>query len=149
MKYQTRNQLQSVGDVHADMQRPTMTSRERLARWAELLEQTPDRSLGTLPETEFQLASTRDAMRSADTPITVAFQDEVLQADGLKDDTYGEAKRFFELTDWQLHRVVCSCHLGATVRAETAARHVREASGPRPGLFARLWREIMGCAPYF
>ena len=149
MKYQTRNQLQTVGDVHADMQRPTMTSGERLARWAELLELMPDRSLGTIRETEFQPASLRDALRSADSPINIAFHDDVLHAEGLKDDTYGEAKRFFELTDQQLHRIVCSCHSGATVRAETAARYVREAAEPRPGLFAKLWRQAMGCAPYF
>ncbi len=143
MKYQTRNQLRTVGDVHTDMQRPTMTSGERLTRWAELLEQTPDRSLETLPETEFQPASMRDAMRSEGSPITVAFRDDVLHADGLTDDTYGEARRFFELTDWQLHRVVCSCHSGETVRAETAARYVREAATRRPGLFARLWDTLL------
>lgn len=149
MKYQTRNQLQTVGDVHADMQRAAMTPGERLARWAELLEQMPDQSLGTIREVEFQPTSIRDALRSENSPITVAFHDDVLHADGLKADTYGEAKRFFELTDRQLHRIVCSCYSGETVRAETAARHVREAAGPRPGLFARLWRQAMGCAPYF
>ncbi len=91
MKYQTRNELQTIGDVHADMKCPMMTSGERLVHWAELLEQTPDRPLGTIRETEFQPTSIRDALRSENSPITVAFHDDVLHADGLKDDTYGEA----------------------------------------------------------
>ncbi|MDP9812634.1 hypothetical protein J2W42_005504 [Rhizobium tibeticum] len=48
-------------------------------------------------------------------PIAVAYEDAVFRAEGLSDDTYGEAKRFFELSDWQLHRFVCSCHSGTTV----------------------------------
>ena len=143
MKYQTRNQLQTVGDVHADMQRPTMTSGERLARWAELLELMPDRSLGTIRETEFQPASLRDALRSADSPINIAFHDDVLHAEGLKDDTYGEAKRFFELTDQQLHRIVCSCHSGATCapkrRPDTFARRQSPARVCSPSYGGKLW----------
>ena len=42
----------------------------------------------------------------------MAFNDPVLRAAGLRDDSYGEAKRFFELTDRQLHWLVCYCHYG-------------------------------------
>ncbi|TGR74211.1 hypothetical protein EN836_33420, partial [Mesorhizobium sp. M1C.F.Ca.ET.193.01.1.1] len=51
--------------------------------------------------------------------------DPLLRAAGLRSDTYGEAKRFFELSDWQLHDVVCSCHTGATMQASWAAARVR------------------------
>jgi hypothetical protein len=108
MKHQTRERLQTIADVHADVQRRALTRSERLARWIEVLEQTPDRCLNTLAETEFQPATARAAMRSAASPLTVAFEDPVLRADGLNDDTYGEAKRFFELSDWELHQLVCS-----------------------------------------
>jgi hypothetical protein len=67
----------------------------------------------------------------------------MLRAEGLKDDTYGEAKRFFELTDWQMHRLVCSCHFGATVRAGRVAQYVRKAAERRPGFFAMLWDAIL------
>ncbi|THK33878.1 hypothetical protein EHS39_33565 [Ensifer sp. MPMI2T] len=139
MKHQARERLQIVADVHADMQRSTMTRGERLARWAELLEQTPDRCLRTLSQTEYQPATQRDKMRSAGSAFTVAFEDAVLRAEGLTDDTYGEAKRFFELTDWQLHQIVCGCYSGTTVRAGTAAQWVRDAAQSRPGLFSMLW----------
>jgi len=39
--------------------------------------------------------------------FSVAFNDPVLRVAGMKNDTYGEAKRFFELSDMQLHSIVC------------------------------------------
>ncbi len=77
-------------------------------------------------------------MRGAGSAITVAFEDSLLRTEGLKDDTYGEAKRFFELTDWQLHDIVCYCHFGATMSAGTAARRIRAAIGGRPNVFTRM-----------
>ena len=53
--------------------------------------------------------------RGDDTPLSIAFADPVLRAEGLADDSYGAAKRFFGLSDGQLHYVVCSCHCGATM----------------------------------
>ena len=79
-------------------------------------------------------------MRSSGSPLWVAFEDPVLRAEGLTSDTYGEAKRFFELTDRQLHNIVCYCHHGVTMTAETTARHVWAASEPEhlPGCWKRL-----------
>jgi hypothetical protein len=144
MKHQTLEQLQTVAEVHPDHMRPAMTRSERLERWAGLLEKDPDRQLGTLAGTEYQPSGTRQTMRSAGSAITVAFEDACFRADGLDNDTYGEAKRFFELTDWQLHDIVCYCHFGATMRAATAARRVRAAIGGRPNLFTRLRDAIFG-----
>ena len=78
-------------------------------------------------------------MRGDGSPISVAFDDPVLRAAGLENDSYGEAKRFFELSDNQLHRLVCRCHLGATLNAANAAHHIRAipTDGHR-GLLARL-----------
>lgn len=138
MQHQTLEQLQIVAEVFPDQTRPVMTRSERLERWAELLERDPGRQLETLPGTEYQPPDTRQTMRSAGSPITVAYEDAVLRAEGLGNDTYGEAKRFFELTDWQLHEIVCHCHFGASMRAGSAARRVRSTVGGQPGLFARL-----------
>lgn len=143
MKYHTREKLHAVADVYADVYCQTMTRDERVARWAQLLEQDPDRDLATLPETEYQPENIRDGLRNAGSPITIAFEDSVFRAEGLRDDTYGEAKRFFEFTDCQLHHVVCSCHSGATVRADTAAQRVRDAAKPHPGLIGLLWDALL------
>ncbi|CAN7352101.1 hypothetical protein LJR234_002134 [Mesorhizobium amorphae] len=138
MKHQTLDQLQSVADVHAEATPLIATRGQRLERWAQLLEQNPDRCLGALAGTEYISAEVRDRMRSAGSPITVAFEDPIFRAQGLKEDTYGEAKRFFELTDWQLHEIVCHCHVGATMPARWAATRVRAAVSGRFGFFAWL-----------
>jgi hypothetical protein len=142
MKHQTPEDLKRDAVVLPRV----MTRNERLARWAELLEREPGRCLSSLPGTEYQPVETRRAMRSTGSPIAVALEDPILRAQGLGDDSYGEAKRFFEITDWQLHGIVCYCHHGATMTAGTAARHVRAAiDGPGPqGLFARVRDVIVG-----
>ena len=145
MKYQTLEQLQKVAEVHAGQAQPAaMTRSERLQRWADLLDQNPDRQLGTFAGTEYQPAGTRQTMRSAGSAITVAFDDAAFRAEGLENDTYGEAKRFFELTDWQLHDIVCYCHFGETMRADAAARRVRAAVNGQFNLFSRLRHAILG-----
>jgi hypothetical protein len=139
MKHHALEQLQSVAEVDQDYPRQTMSRSERLERWAELLEKHPDRRLSTLHQTEYLPARERATMRSDGSPISVAFVDPVLRAAGLKNDSYGEAKRFFELTDHQLHRVICYCHFGETLSAATAAHHIRKAlSGRQRGMLIRL-----------
>ncbi|MER8375710.1 hypothetical protein [Mesorhizobium sp. M1406] len=138
MKHQTVDQLNAVADVHAEATYLVATRGERLERWAQLLEQNPNRCLGALTGTEYQSVEVRERMRSAGSPITVAFEDPIFRALGLKEDTYGEAKRFFELTDWQLHGIVCHCHVGATMTARWAASRVRAAMSARSGFLAWL-----------
>lgn len=143
MKHQTVDQLNAVADVHAEATHLLATRGQRLERWAELLEQNPDRCLGALAGTEYQPPEARDKMRSAGSPITVAFEDPVLRALGLQDDTYGEARRFFDLTDLQLHEIVCRCHVGDTMRARWAASRVRAATSARLGFLAWLRQAFM------
>ena len=127
MQHKTQEQLQRVAAVYPNEARPAMTRSERLERWAELLDREPGRRLSTLSGTEYQLDDARDTMRSVGSPFSVAFDDPVLRAEGLTGDSYGDAKRFFELTDRQLHNIVCYCHHGVTISAQTAASQVRAA----------------------
>ncbi len=144
MRHQSLEQLRTIAEVSPNDLRPAMTRSERLQRWAELLERQRDRRLATLHGTEYQPPDRRAEMRTADSPLTIAFEDPLLRADGLGNDTYGEAKRYFELSDWQLHEIVCYCHLGETMSAGSAAKRVRSAmNAGRGGLFARL-REAFG-----
>jgi hypothetical protein len=121
MKHQTLEHLQIVAEVDQDYPRRVMSRTERLERWAELLERNPDRRLSTLHQTEYQPARARGAMRGDGSPIAVAFEDPVLRAAGLENDSYGAAKRFFKLTDGQLHEIICYCHPCGAYRE---ARHV-------------------------
>jgi hypothetical protein len=145
MKHNTLDQLEKVAAVYPD--EATLLSREeRLVRWAERLEREPERRLNTLPGTEYETAERRSVMRGPDTPISVAFEDPRLKAEGLASDSYGDAQKFFELTDWQLHEIVCHCHIGGTMTAETAARRVRSAISDKPGpnLIARMRQAFAG-----
>jgi len=138
MKHQSLQQLRNLGAVEPDYQPAAMTRRERLERWAELLEKIPDRHFTTLQETEHQSREIRAMMRADTSPISVAFADPILRGAGLENDTYGEAKRFFEMTDRQLHNVTCYCHFGTTVRGSDAAYCVRAAIEPVMSFFTRL-----------
>jgi hypothetical protein len=143
MKHQTIDQLQSVAAV--DERCPALTRQERLELWAERLERNPQRLLRALHETEYQRPNVRDGMRRDDSPISVALEEPALRASGMASDTYGEAKRFFELNDEELHRVVCYCHYGDNLSAAAAARAVRTIlSGRQPGMFARIRDSMIG-----
>jgi len=124
MKHQTIERVADAAKLIEVTLEP-MLSRKKLERWADLLEAEPDRRLTTLVETEYRSPSRRAAMRSDNSPISVAFADPLLRAEGLRDDSYGEARRFFEVSDRQMHAILCHCRFGATVRSGIAARAVR------------------------
>ena len=138
MKHQTIQQLRELGAVEPDYHPAEMSRRERLERWAELLEKVPDQRFETLRETEHQSREIRAMMRCDTSPISVAFGDPILRAAGLQSDTFGEAKRFFELSDGQLHDMTCYCRFGTTVRGADAARSVRASLEPVLGFLTRL-----------
>jgi hypothetical protein len=98
--------------------------------------------VNTFVGTEHMDPAERDKIRCADSPISVAFEDPVLRAQGLANDTYGEAKRFFELTDQQLHRIVCYCHHGLRAASQAVAHQVRSTYPPtqQDGFLSRAWR---------
>ena len=89
------------------------------------LERLGDCPLQTLRETEHERYYERMRMREDGSPLSVAFEEPVLRSAGLKDDTFGEAARFFSLSDWELHNVLCYCHFGSTVSAREVASRVR------------------------
>jgi hypothetical protein len=105
-----------------------LSKKELLERWALALEKRKDSRLCTLRETERQPLKEQVALREENSPLTVAFEDPVLRSAGLASDQFGEVARFFELSPWQLHDVVCSCHFGETVAAEVVAARVRHLS---------------------
>jgi hypothetical protein len=75
----------------------SLSPRERLERWAEVLERHPAR-LRAIPEVEQGGRRAREARRVDQSPLTVAYQDPVLRAAGLGGDTIGAAAGFFGLS---------------------------------------------------
>jgi hypothetical protein len=118
MERVTLDKLSAKASIAPDLPAAGFLSRQqRLQRWSELLAREPDRLLNTFPQTEYMDAQVRASMRCANSALTVAFEDPVLREAGLTDDTYGTAKKFFELSDRQLHWILCYCHHGMAVRA--------------------------------
>lgn len=141
MKHQRHAELAHIAELYGGKLPPIpMSIEDRLRRWVRLLDAQSCRKVATLIETEYRPRKQRDAMRSDNTAITVAFEDPVLRGEGLSGDTYGDAKQFFGLSDQQLHFVVCYCHRGTSMSAGTAAR-LLEAFLPikrEPGLLRRV-----------
>jgi hypothetical protein len=125
MEHRTSAELEGFAEVI----RPQKLSRkELLERWALALEKRKGARLRTLRETEYKPVKERSALRQENSPLTVAFEDPVLRSAGLTSDRFGEVARFFGLSHWQLHEVVCNCHFGETVAAEVVAAQVRRLS---------------------
>src|SRR3954451_869218 len=130
MKHTPVSEISRVADVHAIAPRPPLTRVERLERWAEALEREPDRVLTSLEEIEWESEDERGAMRAECSPLTVAYEDPVLRADGLASDRLGDAATFFRFTDREAHFALCSCVYGQTMQAGVAARRVRMIAHP-------------------
>ena len=129
MKLKMLEELKQVAKVRPPLTRDRMSKRQRVERWAEVLESAPQRYLRSLYETEYGSQPRRYALREDNSPLTVAFQDPVLRAEGLRSDRYGDALKFFKLSDGELHHIVCYCHHGPTMAPRAVATRVRLAAG--------------------
>src|SRR5919205_4269928 len=125
MLYRCLDRIAAEADVLTAPVSPELSRRERLERWAELLEREPGRRLPALHGIEYGTLRERAAYRADGSPLSVAYADPVLRAAGLGGDTVGAAAAFFGLSHEQLHYLVCFCHHGETVAASTVAAQVR------------------------
>src|SRR6478609_1313101 len=133
MEHRTSAELKGVADV---IHPQKLLKKELLERWALALEKRRGVRLRTLRETERKPVTEQSTLRQENSPLTVAFEDPVLRSAGLTNDTFGEVARFFGLSHWQLHEVVCNCHFGETVASEAVAARVRRLSGRSFATFA-------------
>jgi len=126
MEHKTRNQIRDVADILPSyLQTHPLSKRERLELWAEALERQGVRRLRTLFEIEYLPAPERALQRADDSPLSIAFSDPRLRAEGLAGDTIGDVAAFFGISERQLHDIVCYCHSGQTVLAQTVAMRIR------------------------
>jgi hypothetical protein len=127
MRYRTLEQTKEIATVRPTVGTPRLSKRERLERWAELLGQHGG-ALRSLYETEFAPWHRRRTMREDNSPLSVAYADPILRAQGLKGDAYGDAIDFFGLSHGEAHHILCYCHCGHTISAELVATRVRQAA---------------------
>jgi hypothetical protein len=75
MEHKTLEQIQRVAELYPDEAGPIPVSkRDRLKRWAELLERQANRNLNTLYMTEYVGPESLDSMRCDGSPISCAMK---------------------------------------------------------------------------
>jgi hypothetical protein len=124
MKHQPIHEIDALADI-AQVQGATLSRRERLERWADLLSRNPQRQLKALSRVEFYAERERGLLRGENTPISVAVADPVLNGAGLQGDTLGDAQAFFELSDAEAHYLLCDCHFVGQMDGEGVAHRIR------------------------
>ena len=146
MEHKTREEIRDVADIlPSSLQTRPLSKLERLELWVEALEREGGRLLRTLFEIEYALPADRAGLRADDSPLSVAFADPRLRADGLAGDTVGDAIAFFGVSELELHNILCFCHYGETMSAETAAARVRAMAAQEAGHWPRYgWRHFVG-----
>ncbi|MGH6957164.1 MAG: hypothetical protein ACREEW_10930 [Caulobacteraceae bacterium] len=130
MKHTPLHTLESVATVSYAGR--SMTPRERLARWADVLEREPDKALKPLTRVELYAEPERSTLRGDQSPLSVAFADPVLRAEGLSGDRLGDGRGFFGLTNSDIHALVCDCRYGGRMRSGDVGRRVRALAHPNP-----------------
>ena len=116
MEHKPRADLEIAADLTPIDSRVPMSREERLARWVEALEGDPRRILRPLHQIEFRMPNERRAIREDNSPLTVAYEDPVLRAEGLASDRLGDAIDFFQLSNHDAHTAFCSCLSDPTSR---------------------------------
>jgi hypothetical protein len=124
MKHQPIHEIDALAEI-AEVQGATLSRRDRLERWADLLSRNPHRQLKALSRVEFYAERERALLRGENTPISVAVGDPVLREAGLQGDTLGDAQSFFELSDAEAHYLLCDCHFVGQMDGEGVAHRIR------------------------
>lgn len=139
MRHQPIEQILATATL---LERPaTLSRRERLTRWAELLKRKGPRLLQPLKYVEFYAPPERARLRADQSPIEIAFADPVLRDAGLAGDTFGHAQTFFGLPDREAHFLLCDCHWRGRMTGDAAAKRVRAVANPN--LLNRLWMAMV------
>jgi hypothetical protein len=137
MKHQPVHEIEALAEI-AQVRARTLTRRERLQRWADLLNRDPQRRLTALLRVEFRAPYERAQLRGENTPISLAAADPVLREAGLHGDTLGDAQAFFELSDAEAHYLLCDCHFVGQMDGEGVANRIQAVSTPKSA-WSRLW----------
>ena len=137
MKHQPIHDIDDLANI-TKVEVPTLSRRDRLRRWADLLSRDPHRPLKALSRVEFYAEHERALLRGENTPISVAAADPVLKEAGLQGDTLGDAQRFFALSAAEAHYLLCDCHIVGRMDGEGVARRIRAVAASNSAR-SRFW----------
>jgi len=139
MEHKPISDLSNIADLVPETPKASLTRRERLDRWIKVLDREPGRALKTLHEIEHKPRDARRASRVDDSPLSVAFNDPILRADGLASDRLGDTIDYFELSDEEAHRAFCSCFYGESMTAGAVAGRLRSIVKPAIRAPLAIW----------
>ena len=146
MKHLIPDEIMSTAELIPLIRKPA-TPGERLEMWAKALERHAG-PLNALRRLEHLSPDELRAYRGSNTPLTVAFNDPALRAEGLKGDSLGDAMEFFDLTHRDTHWMLCDCHYNGTMTGAGLAKLLRHhaRSAERRARWARTFRRLVGWA---
>jgi hypothetical protein len=119
--------------------------RARLERLAGVLEQH-EGILNLFSRVEYLPAAERSLLRASDSPLTIAYRDPVLRAQGLTGDRLGDAIEFFDLSAREAHHLLCDCHLYGPMTGRMMAARVRGIAQRRT--IGEVWASIRSTLPF-
>jgi hypothetical protein len=142
MKHETLDELRLRAELlPANGEIKKMSRRERLRRWADVLDQHAG-PVRPFFRVEYLTPSERRELRGDDTPLAVAFSDPILRADGLPSDRLGDGLAYFDIPEHTGHRLLCDCHYSGTMTGENVAARLRGIA--EGGVFRQLWEWATG-----
>ena len=121
---QIRNEANVIAFVPPTRESRRALRRVRLERLASVLEEGGG-NVKLFSRVEYLPDHVRRSLRSDESPLTIAFRDPMLRADGLASDRFGEAMQFFGLTQGEAHTLLCDCHYVGKVTPEMIAARAR------------------------
>ncbi len=131
MKHQHLAVLRNSANI---VEAAPLRRRDKIAIWAQALDALDREPVNLVMGIEYLPDGARDRLRGERTPFTVAYADPRLRNAGLKGDTYGVIRDFFELDNLEMHRMFCGCHLGERMEGRKMAGRVRRIGDPFGGL---------------
>lgn len=121
----------AVPTLFPDHPKPPLTRYHKLMRFAEIVRKH-DSPFVIFHRLEYATAAELDRMDDPRSAFALAAADPVLAEAGLGNTSVGEAKRFFELDQAQLHEFSCDC--GGVIDNTQMANRIERLAGPAPTL---------------
>jgi hypothetical protein len=106
MEHKGFDQLRSVASVASSTPREVLTRRERLERWAWLVENHIGADFAPLPDDCDPHLDVRSRLRYPNSPLDCAFADPLLRVQGLASESLGDCMAFFGLGEDDVLRIL-------------------------------------------
>lgn len=137
MEHKSVEVLRGLAEVRFEPPAP-LSRKERLEAWAKALDRQGATPVRLFHQLEFMPRAEWGPLRVEGSPLTTAFNDPLLRAQGLQSDRLGDALAFFDINERDAHRLLCSCMHGAAMTSSRAAGLVRQLASPLPHLAMRV-----------